>query len=255
MPRSLVRVPLAGAAVCLTAALALAQSTQTTTEIKDFEVLAVEGNTLVVATADGAREVSVPSGTKFTVNGQGVALKDLKAGMTGTATLTRRTTTTPVTMTEVKNGMVVLVSGSNVYVRVGNDVELFTQTDIDRRGITLIRDGKPAHLAQFRQGDTLSATIVTSRPPKVVSEAELQAALTHRPEPAPTAPSAPAAAPSRPAAAVASAAPEAPPQPEHQVARSLPKTASSLPFIAVVGVSSLALAVALTVRRRRQTQY
>ena len=39
--------------------------------------------------------------------GKPLSVRELKAGMKGTATITTRTTVTPVTVTEVKNGTVV----------------------------------------------------------------------------------------------------------------------------------------------------
>ena len=42
-----------------------------------------------------------------------MSVRELKAGMKGTATITTRTTVTPVTVTEVKNGTVVRAFRSN----------------------------------------------------------------------------------------------------------------------------------------------
>jgi len=120
----------------------------------------------------------------------------------------------------------------------------FTQSDVDKRGIKIVRDGKPAQVSDFRQGDQLSATIVTTKPPRVVTEKEVQAALAK-----PAAPAAAAAAPRAPAAQAAPAAP-APAEPAPQTARALPKTASAQPLIALIGLSSLLLGLTLTIRRR-----
>ena len=43
---------------------------------------------------------------------------------------------------------------------------MFTQSDIDKRGVKIIRDGKPAEITDFRDNDQLSATIITSKPPR-----------------------------------------------------------------------------------------
>ena len=94
--------------------------------------------------------------------------------MKGTATITTRTTVTPVTVTEVKNGTVVVRSGSTIIVRTDEGVKSFTQGDVDKRGVKIMRDGKPAQLSDFREGDKLSATIITSQPPKVMTEKEVQ---------------------------------------------------------------------------------
>ena len=55
---------------------------------------------------EGTRELTVPDDFRFTVNGQQLSVQQLKLGMKGTATVTTRTTVTPVTVTEIKNGTV-----------------------------------------------------------------------------------------------------------------------------------------------------
>jgi hypothetical protein len=89
----------------VTAAVTWAQTT-TTSETKKFQVIAVEGNQLVVKLPEGTRELTVPEDFRFNVNGQMLSVHDLKPGMAGTATITTRTTSVPVTVTEVKNGTV-----------------------------------------------------------------------------------------------------------------------------------------------------
>ena len=97
--------------------------------------------------------------------------------MSGTATITTKTVTTPVTVTEVKNGTVMQVTGSSIIVRTDEGFKMFTQGDVDKRGIKIMRHGKPAEVSEFHSGDKLSATIITTMPPKVVSEKEVQATL------------------------------------------------------------------------------
>ena len=58
---------------------------------------------------------------RFTVNGRAMSVHELQPGMTGTATITTRTRTTPVTVTEVKNGQVLMTTGGNIYVRTDGD--------------------------------------------------------------------------------------------------------------------------------------
>ena len=84
---------------------------------------------------------------------------------------------TPVTVTEVKSGTVMQSSGNSIIVRTGDQVKMFTQGDIDKRGVKILRDGRPATISDFRQGDQLTATIVTSMPPHVMTEKEVQATL------------------------------------------------------------------------------
>ena len=175
MTRLISRVVLAVAMVCLTSVASMAQTTATSTETKTFEIVAVDGNLLVVRMPEGTREVNVPPDFRFTVNGQQLAVGQLKAGMKGTATITTKTTYTPVTVTEVKNGTVMQSTGTSIIVRTDEGIKMFSQQELDKRGVRLMRDGKPAQLSQFRQGDQLSATIITSMPPRVMTEKEVQA--------------------------------------------------------------------------------
>jgi LPXTG-motif cell wall-anchored protein len=92
----------------------------------------------------------------------------------------------------------------------------------------------------LRVGDELTATIVSHKPPKVVSEQQVKAAVHGAPAaPAPAAASAPAPAP-EPAAAPAPA--------EH---KKLPKTASNVPLAGLAGILSLAAGIGLAISRRR----
>ena len=242
MTRALSHVVLATAILGLTAAGSQAQTTTSSSETKTFTVLAVQGNTLVVRLPEGTRELTVPDDFRFTINGQPMSVHQLTVGMNGTATITTRTTVTPVTVTEVKNGTVALRSGGSVIVRTDEGVKSFTQGDIDKRGVKVFMNGKPVQLSDLHEGDKLSATIVTSRPPRIVTEKEVQA-LANAAPPAPVAESTRAAA--APAARPAGQAPASEP------ARTLPSTASSWPLLALASVVMLAMACGLTVRRRR----
>jgi hypothetical protein len=226
--------------LCVSVALASAQQQTSTTETKRFEVIAVDGSNLVVKLPDGTRELTVPDDFRFTVDGQQLSVHDLKPGMKGTATITTKTTMHPVTVTEVKNGTVRQVTGSNVMVQTEQGFKNFTQGDLDKRGVKIYKDGKVAELSDLHAGDKLSATIVTARPPRAVTEKEVQATLARAES---GAPSAAQAAPA-PAAAATSGSEAAPP------ARKLPKTASPIPLVGLVGVLSLFFGVALTIRRR-----
>jgi LPXTG-motif cell wall-anchored protein len=264
MTRLMSRVALVAAVVWGTAVVSLAEQTSTSTETKSFEIIGVDGNQLIVRLPEGTRELAVPDDFRFTVNGQPLSVHELKAGMKGTATITTRTTVTPVTVTEVKNGTVVQRAGSNIIVRTEEGVKMFSQGDVDKRGVKMMRDGRPAQLSDFREGDRLSATIITSRPPRVMTEKEVQATVPTAAEaggapPVAAATTPPAAttasATTPPAATTASAttpsATTTASAPTAGAAGTLPKTASSWPLLALAIVLLLAIAIALTLRRRR----
>jgi hypothetical protein len=245
MSRLMSRVTLAAGIVCVTAALSLAQ-TATQTETKAFEVIAVDGNQLIVKLPEGTRELTVPDDFRFTVNGKPLAVRELTPGMKGTAVVTTRATTVPVTVTEVKDGQVVVKSPSGVIVRTNEGVKSFSQSEVDKRGVKIYRSGKPVQIVDLHEGDRLSATIVTSLPPKILTEKEVQATTVAARAGGGAAPAAARA----PATQQASAAPGQPAPAQTQAARTLPKTASSWPALALASLLSLALGFTLTMRRR-----
>ena len=172
---------------------------------------------------------------------------------------------TPVTVTEVKNGTVMQASGNSIIVRTDEGFKAFTQGDIDKRGIKIMRAGKPAGVSDFRAGDKLSAVIITSMPPKVVTEQEVNATLaasggagagsaaggaaaasrSGAPSSGASAAGAGAGAPASAARGTTGSGGTAPGK------RSLPKTASPLPVMGLLGGLSLLAAGGLTMRRRR----
>ena len=223
--------------LCLGVATASAQRTSTT-ETKDFEVISVDGNKLVLRGAEGTKEFTVPADFRFNVGGEMLAVSALKPGMKGTATITTTTTSKPVHVTEVRNGEVLKTTGGSVMVRTDQGIRNFTQGEIDKRNITIIRGGAPVRISDLRVGDRLSATFVTAGPPEVMTERDVQASVT------------PGAAP--PATVTATPAPAAAPAAGAYPAKTLPETASPLPLIGLIGTAAVALGYTLTLRRRRK---
>ena len=81
--------------------------------------------------------------------------------MKGTAVVTTQTTVTPVTVTEVKNGTVYSKSGGSIIVQTPEGFRSFNQGELDKRGVRIVKDGKPINLDDLNKGDKLTATIVT----------------------------------------------------------------------------------------------
>jgi hypothetical protein len=244
MTRAMVRIILAAAVVCSTAVVSQAQQTTTSTENKTFEVVAVDGNQLGVRLPEGTRELTVADDFRFTVNGKPLSVRELKPGMKGSATITTKTTTTPVTVTEVRNGTVVQATAVSITVKTQDGAyRMFTQGDVDKRALRIMRDGKPAQVSEFRPNDRISAVIITPGPPKVVTEKEVNATLA-----TPTGMVGGGAARSSAAPAPAKAGAAA--APAGTAPRTLPKTASSWPTLGLASVLLLAMGLALTVRRR-----
>jgi hypothetical protein len=263
MRHTMTRVLAAVAIVSLTAAASLAQqSTTTSTQTKKFEVLTVDGNRLVVKLPEGTRELTVADDFRFNIDGQQMAARELKPGMKGTATITTQTTVTPVTVTEVKNGTVMQASGASIIVRTDQGIKMFSQGELDKRGVKIVKDGKPAEISDFHEGDKLTAVIVTSKPPRVMTQQQVNASLA-KAAPAGAAGAtagagAPAGAAANQSARQTAAGTGGTPaggsgsgsQAEGTAGKKLPKTASSWPMLWLASILSLGTGIALTLRRR-----
>lgn len=262
MRHTMTRVLAAVAIVSLTAVASLAQSTTTSTQTKKFEVLTVDGNRLVVRLPEGTREITVADDFRFNIDGKQMAARELKPGMKGTATITTQTTVTPVSVTEVKNGTVMQASGASIIVRTDQGIKMFSQGELDKRGVKIVKDGQPAEISDFHEGDKLTAVIVTSKPPRVMTQQQVNATLAKA---APAGASAagasggagkPASAASNQSARQTTAGAGGTPaggsgsQAEGTAGKKLPKTASSWPMLFLASILSLGAGVALTLRRR-----
>ncbi len=181
----------------------------TSTRYISGKIVSAYGNKVVVEGNEGAREYTVPDGFKFQMGGKDLGVADLEPGMSVSATVTTTTTSTPVTVTQIRKGKVLAVSGQNVIVRGPSGIRRFHQQDFDKRHVTLLNaEGKEIQVHQLKAGDVFTAVIVTDEPPVVVSEREAQAILSAESAAAPQAAPLPAAAPP-PTEAPQAAAPQA----------------------------------------------
>ena len=195
-------------ALALLSPIASQAQTTVTNKESNFEVIAVDGNNLVVRDQNGTRELTVPPDFRFTVNGKSLAVSDLHAGMKGTAVVTTTTIQRPVYVTTIKQGTVTYQTARSIQIKEGNGVvHKFTQSEIDKRGIQLYMGDQPIRVSQLNPGDTINAVIVTEGKPEILTAKEVNAQLAAAPAPAPAA-AAPAPEP-EPAAAEAPAAPPA----------------------------------------------
>ena len=244
-------VPMAGA-VCLAFALSVSAQVQTQTNtsvgqashettVERGEVVYVSGNDLVVKMEDGTIRhfPNVSESARVTVDGQELGIHDLKPGMKLQRTIT--VTTTPKTITTVKS-----VTGKVWHVSPPNTVILTLEDGTNEqfkipKGQKFTVDGQETDAFGLKKGMRISATKVVEEPVTAISEQRRLSGSMPPPPPAP-----PADVPILVASAEPVPAPAAPAAPAE-----LPKTASLLPLIGVLG--SLALLSAFCLRAIRRT--
>lgn len=229
-----------GIAVSMVAGAALSAVTlaQTTTyEVKEGEVVSVDGNNLRVKTAEGIRQIAVPEDFRFLTAGESLSVHQLKPGMKLTAAIATTKTPIEIVTTELRNAEVINANGMSVVVKDQNgEQKIFTEKDFKGRDLAVYKDGKPATAFDLRKGDRITALIMTEGPPLVLEEKRIIAAA----QPPPPA--------ARPLPAVAQVS-EPPPEPK----KTLPKTASPWPLVGIAGLVLIGLGAATTILRRLAT--
>ncbi len=229
--------------VLLTAGGAFAQTTQTTVQKVEVEVVYVHGNTVVFLENGKAEQREVPADFRINVDGKMVSVSELQPGQKVMIERTTDITTfPPAKVVTVRNGEVLRVSGRTLLYREdGKNKSLTVPSDFK-----FMVDGRGVGPEELRPGMKLTATIVTEKgqaPKATTKVAASGTAPKAKAEPAPVAAApAPAPPPAEPAPAPA-------PEPV-KVAKKLPGTASSLPLVGLAGGALLALGAGLTLRRR-----
>ena len=224
-----------------------------TTEQMSGEVVKVEGNTVVVKMASGELRTfsNVPDSRRAMIDGKEVGVRDLKPGTKLTATITRTETPITVRTTTVGTGKVWFVSGTSVILTLpsGENKQYNVKPDYK-----FIVNGQPATVYDLRPGMTVSAEKIVEEPKldivtdrRVVGQAPAPApaaapAQTPAPAPAP----APAAASGARGGSSASRSPSA-----SAPVKKLPKTASPLPLVGLLGL--LLVGGSAVIRRVRRS--
>jgi hypothetical protein len=216
-----------------------------TVELRSGEVLAVDGNVLTARGPEGVKQFVVPEDFRFDMDGQKLSVHELKPGMKITAMITTTETPLEVTATEVREVAVVFVTSSSIIVRnlETNETRKFTAAELKDKNLIVYRNGERVEMSGLKKGDRISATIVTKRPPEIVTEQELKAFVS-KPAPPPPPPKTAAAAPPPPKPSPAAETAPPPAKPAH-----LPKTGSALPLVGLAGVVLLGLGVGASALR------
>jgi hypothetical protein len=257
----------AGAQVQTTTTTTAGQSSQVV-EVERGEVLAVEGNDLIVRMADGSIRhfENIPASAKATVNGKQLGIRDLKPGMKLQRTITTTTTPQIVTTVETVTGKIWHVTPPlSVILTLENGTNQSFKIPKDQKFKV---NGEMVDAFGLRKGMVVTATKIVEVPVSVISQQKSVSGTMPTPPPAPPADTAlliaegkPTAAPPETAEAPAApvqtnptliaegkptAAPpetaEAPPAP----VQTNPRTRSYLP---VIGLGVLLLIIVFVVAR------
>lgn len=214
-------------------------------QVERAQVLVVDGNDLVVRMDDGSIRhfPNVPDSTKVNVDGKELGVHDLKPGMTLQRTITTTTTPKVVTTTQSVTGRVWHVQPPNSVILTLDDGT--QQQFAIPRGQKFNINGQMVDAWGLRRGMQISATRVVEEPVTVV---EHQRQLTGTMPPPPPAP--PADVPILIVVARPVPAPAPTTTAEATPPASLPKTASELPVIGLLGAFSLLSGLALRVKRQ-----
>lgn len=210
------------------------------TQVESGEVVTVSGNDLVVKMADGTIRhfPNVPESARATVDGQQLGIHDLKPGMKLQRTIT--TTTTPKTITTVQS-----VTGKVWHVSPPNSV-ILTLEDGKNQKFKIPKnqkfnvDGQMVDAWGLKKGMKIAATRVVEVP--VTEVAQSRTVTGEMPPPPPPPPA------DVPVLVVEEVV--VPVEVAQAAPAELPKTASSLPLIGLLGLLSLASSLGLRAARK-----
>lgn len=213
-------------------------------KVERGEVVLVNGNDLVVKMEDGSiRHIpNVPESARITVDGEQLGIHDLKPGMKLQRTIT--TTTMPQIVTTVQT-----VTGTVWNVTPPLSVILTLENGENQsfkipKGQKFNVDGQMLDAFALKKGMKISATKIVEVPETVVSEQRKVTGTMPPPPPAPPADTPILVAVVEPTHAPATQAPV------ESMPAKLPKTASELPLIGVLGLLFLSVSVGLLLFRR-----
>jgi LPXTG-motif cell wall-anchored protein len=219
------------------------------TEVRNAQVVYVEGNDLVLKLESGKVEhLIVPDSDKFTIDGKTLSVRELKPGTKLTQTITTSTAPRYVTSVRTLKGKVWHVNApKTVIVSLPDHTNQIYSVPSHAKFFV---DGKPKTVFDLKKGMTFQATIVSDSTETVVSQNK---AITG------TAP-APATVPlvgvllfQRPAPVMVQAPEPVTVAAEEQPADTLPKTGSTLPAVGFLGALALFGGIALSAVRRKVT--
>ena len=254
MRRAVIGV-LVGALVLLTASAVVAQ---TKTLTLTGTVVQVEGNTLAVKMAAGdVRVFTPPADRRFMIDGASLTLNQLRPGMTLTATVTETGTTVMDRTVETLSGKVWFTAAPTVILTLASGENRMYTVKSDDPVKFYDGEGKEMTVFDLRKGMNIKATKITEAPrtefvrTAVVTGTAAAAGSAGAGAGAATGAAADTGAPKPAAAGSGAASGGSSAGAGGGAPKTLPKTASPMPLVGLLGGVSLALGAGLTLLRRR----
>jgi LPXTG-motif cell wall-anchored protein len=210
------------------------------TEVKNAEVVYVEGNDLVLKLENGRVEhLVVPDRDEFTIDGKVVSVHELRAGTKLTQTVTTITTPHYVNTVRTIEGKVWHVNPPNtVILRLpDNTNQMYTIPS----HASFVIDGQQKTAFDLRKGMNIKATIVTDDEHTVIERNKFAFGQAPKPETPREVGLLLFLEPRQPETTMASAEP----------LTELPATGTKMPLLGIAGIFSIATALGLRITRRR----
>lgn len=235
-----------------------------TTSVERGEVIYASGNDLVVKMDTGEfRHVNVPDSARATVDGKELSVHDLKPGMKLQRTIT--TTTTPKTVTSIRTiqGTVWAVNApSTVILSFPDGPNKSYNVPKDQK---FVIDGKPYSAFELKKGMKISATVVSEATENSVAQTRNVTGTAPAAAPPPPPPPPPTPVPYVGVLLIEVRAPATPPPPPptgltatpstraaaaEPAPKALPKTASTLPLVGLLGLLLCTASLGIRILRR-----
>ena len=221
-----------------------AGAAETTVDTRNTTVAYVEGDHLVVRLQDGRLEaMRIPPEERFNIEGQKLALNELKPGMVLTEETISTSRPVIVKTVEITDGTVWYAGPRRLLIKT-HDGKMVDYKIADWAKIKM--NGEMESLHQLKQGDHITATITTEEPTIVVSREVRKHG--HHPV-AETTPSEAVPEVKQPEAGVAETAMATPDKAE--TPEELPATGSEVPLVALFGMLALGISAGLRFARKR----
>ncbi|HET7106973.1 MAG TPA: hypothetical protein VFI38_09195 [Candidatus Acidoferrum sp.] len=257
--KTILQCLLAGGALCIAFSLpsaAQVKSTETAehgapvkqVNVERGEVVYVSGNDVVIKMEDGSLRnfFNVPDSTTITVDGKQLNVHQLKPGMKVERQTITTTTPRIITKVETVTGKVWQVSPPSSVILTLEDGS--NQAFKIPQGQKFMIDGEEKDAFGLKKGMNISAQRITEVPETVVTQ-EVRRTGTMPPPPAAPKQDVPVLIVSAPAAAPVQTA-AAQPAPAEPAPTKLPKTASLLPLLGLLGMLFCGLSfVSMTIRK------